>query len=183
MAAVNKATVFVSGKLAWAKVVGDPVPNYNKDGREWTFELEPNEAGLQKFIQHGLTDRIKGRGYNIGTKGQHKDREPFLQFKKPEFRRDGEANLPIRLYDGDNVEWENGKLIGNGSTADVKLDIRDYGPGKNKGVYPIAIRVTDLVEYESSEFGGMDGGGEEPAPKKGKAKPNFNPILDDETPF
>lgn len=195
MAAVNKATVFISGKLSWVKVLGDPVLNFNKDGREWTFELEPDEKGLQTLIKHGLTDRIKGRGYNIGTKGQHKERNPFIQLKKTEFNRDGNPNTPIRVYDAleapgnpkQDTDWDKTVLIGNGSSADVKLDIRDYGMGKKKGIYPVAFRVTDHVQYEASEFGGMDTSDEFPvnkkAPKKNTVVEDFGPDLDDEIPF
>lgn len=186
MAATNRATIFISGKLSWAKVLGDPVPNYNKDAREWTFELEPDEKGLQVMIKQGLTDRIKGQGYNIGTKGQHKERTPFIQLKKTELNKEGKPNTPIRIYDEDDETWDSNTLIGNGSSADVKLDIRDYGIGKKKGIYPVAIRVTDLVEYQSSEFGGMDKEEDEGfKPSKKSKKDTFKEDfgLDDEIPF
>lgn len=163
MAAVNKVTAFLSGKLSWTKILGDPVPNYGKDGREWTFELEPNEKGLQLLIQNGLTDRIKGAGYNIGTKGQHKERKPFIILKKTELSRDGNPNTPIRVYGADDADWDREVLIGNGSEGDVKIDIRDYGVGKKKGIYPIAVRVTSHVPYESSEFGAMESNAKAPA--------------------
>ncbi len=199
MAVNGKATIFVSGKISWAKVLGDPVPNYNKDGREWTFELTLNEAGIQTILQQGLADRIKGKGYNIGTKGQHKDREPFLQFKKPELNREGKPNQPIRIYDEDQNAWdpmlnEKGQptnLIGNDSGVDVKLDVRDYGPGKKKGVYPAAIRVTDHIPYENAgEFGAMDGN-DAPAAAKPKKAVKKDTVaqdfgaddLNDEVPF
>lgn len=162
--ASTKKTLYITGKISWAKILGDPVENYNKDGREWTFEVEPSEGGIQQLVEQKLTDRIKGRGYNTGTKNQHADREPFIQLKRPEFTKDGEPNEPIRLYDENDVKWdaklnEKGQptnLIGNGSSVDVKLDVRDYGPGKKKGIYPIAIRVTEHVPYQASEFGAMD---------------------------
>ncbi len=158
MPAVNKATVFLSGKVYWAKVIGAPRPNYGGDAREWTFEFEPDAEGLKVLKQHRLTDRLKDK---------YEDRGRFLVLRKSEFNKDGNPNSPIRLYDGDDNEWDKTKLIGNGSDADVKLDIRDYGPGKKKGVYPVAIRVTDLVAYQSSEFGGMD---KDDTPKKGTSK-------------
>lgn len=184
MPAVNKATVFLSGKVYWAKVIGAPRPNYGGDAREWTFEFEPDAEGLKVLKQHKLTDRLKDK---------YEDRGRFLVLRKSEFNKDGNPNPPIRLYDGDDNEWDKTKLIGNGSDADVKLDIRDYGPGKKKGVYPVAIRVTDLVAYQSSEFGGMDRG-EDAAPKKGTSKSKTastfeedfglaDDDLDDEIPF
>lgn len=179
MAAVNKATVFLTGKLSWVKVLGDPVLNFNKDGREWTFEFEPNEKGLQALIKQGLTDRIKGQGYNIGTKGQHKERPPFVQLKKSELSKDGNPNTPIRVYDDNDADWDRDTMIGNGSEGDVKLDIRDYGVGKKKGMYPVAIRVTNHIPYESSEFGAMDTG-DRPAKPRDTFREDFG--LDDEIP-
>lgn len=178
MTAVNKATVFVSGKLYWAKVLGEPRPNYGGDAREWTFELEPDEKGLALLKQHKLTDRLKDK---------YEDRGKFFVLRKTEFTKDGNPNQPIRIYDNENNEWDRTKLIGNGSDADVKLDIRDYGVGKKKGVYPVAIRVTNLVAYQSSEFGGMDKDDEaSPTPKKSAKKDTFKEdfgLVDDEVPF
>ncbi len=192
--ASTKVIAFISGKLNWAKVLGAPVTNYNKDGREWTFELEPNEAGIQTILKNGLEDRIKGKGYFKGQKGQYAEREPFIILKRTEFDKEGEANKPIRVYDADDKAWDPmlddkgnvTNLIGNGSAADVKVDIRDYGVGKKKGFYPAAIRVTDHVEYEGGgEFGGM-AEDDAPAPAKGKGKKdavNKDFGLDDEIPF
>jgi hypothetical protein len=170
MPAVNKVTLFLTGKIHWAKILGQPRPNYGGDAREWVFEFEPNEQGLQKIIQNGLADRIKGKGYNIGMKGQHAEREPFLTLKKKELNPNGEPNPPIRVYNADNEEWDQNTLIGNATVADVKLDVRDYGPGKKKGVYPVAVRVKELVAYQSSEFGGMDDGDGAPVKTKKSAK-------------
>ena len=188
--AAQKAVEFLSGKLYWAKIVGDPRPNYGGDAREWAFEFEPNEEGLAILKKHKLTDRLKDK---------YDDRGKFITLKKSEFNRDGEPNKPIRIYDSEDNEWEEGKLIGNASDADVKLDIRDYGVGKKKGVYPVAVRVTKLVSFQSSEFGGMNKPAEvaenddmeaAPAPKvksKAPAKPKFDvpndELLDDEVPF
>lgn len=160
MPAVNKATVFLSGKVYWAKVIGAPRPNYGGDAREWTFEFEPDAEGLKVLKQHKLTDRLKDK---------YEDRGRFLVLRKSEFNKDGNPNPPIRLYDGEDQEWDKTKLIGNDSKADVKLDIRDYGPGKKKGVYPVALRITDLVAYQSSEFGGMNKD-EDDTPQKGTSK-------------
>lgn len=181
MPANNKATVFLSGKLYWAKVLGEPRPNYGGDAREWTFEFEPDEKGVAILEQHGLADRLKDK---------YEDRGKFLVLRKSEFNKDGNPNQPIRIYDDEDQEWDRTKLIGNGSEGDVKLDIRDYGVGKKKGVYPVAIRVTNLVVYQSAEFGGMDKAEQEaagaPAPKARKAAPKAkfdDDNLDDDIPF
>ena len=149
---MTKVTEYLRGKTYWAKILGAPRMNFQEDGKEWTFEFEPDEEGLQVFLKHGLGDRIKGKGYAVGQKGQFKDREPFIILKKSELTKDGKPNSPIRVYDQDDEPWEDNTLIGNGSTVDVKINIKDYGPGKKKGIYPEAVRVQELVRYESNEF-------------------------------
>lgn len=153
----SKTTVFMKGRVFWAKVLGDPRPNYNGDAREWSFEFEPDEDGLKALKDHKLLDRLKNK---------YEDRGKYLTLKKKEFDYEGRPNKPIRIYDSEDADWDQNKLIGNGTEVDLKLDIRDYGPGKKKGVYPQAIRIQSLVEYQSSEFGGMPG----------RAKPEKAPV-------
>lgn len=145
----NKSTkVFASGTVKWAKIVGDKalVSNYDGDGREWTFQFHPDDTSFLK--EHKLTDRLKDKDDGSG---------PYLIIKKPEFNKDGEKNEPFRIYTEDNEPWDD-RLIGNDSRVDVKIDIRDWGVGKKKSIYAAAIRVTDLVSYQSNEFAGMDTG-------------------------
>lgn len=168
----SKQTAFLTGRFFWAKVLGEPRPNYGGDAREWAFEFEPDEEGLKILKQHKLDDRLKNK---------YEDRGKFITLRKKEFSADGRANDPIRVYDKDNNSWDATALIGNGSKGNVKLDIRDYGPGKKHGVYPVAIRITDLVSYTSSEFGAMDGDTPPAASaKKGTVKEDF---LNDDLPF
>lgn len=179
MAAVNKTTVFITGKLYWAKVLGNPVYNKFNDNNEWAFELEPDAAGVATLKKLGLSDRLKDK---------YEDRGRFISLRKTELAKDGSPNAPIRVYNADNEPWDQKALIGNASVGDVKLDVRDYGPTKKKGVYPVAIRVTEHVEYQSSEFGGMDGpagatGNETPAKGRAKAKAEFADDLNDDVPF
>jgi len=176
----SKAVEFMSGKIYWAKITGNPVPNYSKDGFEWTFEFEPDAKGVAALKKHGLADRLKNK-----EDAKNPDKGPFLVLRQKELRMDGKKNDPIRIYDSEDAEWDRSNLIGNGSAVDVKLDIRDYGVGKKKGIYPAAVRVNDLVVYQSSEFGAMDDDGA--APKKA-AKPKkedkpWDNELDDDLPL
>ena len=151
-------TVFVSGTIYWAKILGKPVLNYDGDGKEWTYQFVPDDINFLK--EHGLLDRLKeDKKGNI--EGQ------FLNLKKPELDSEGNKNDPIRVYDADNQVWDTEKLIGNGSKVDVKLTIADWGRTKKKSIWTAAIRVTDYVPYTSNEFAGM---GTPPPPVKSKAK-------------
>lgn len=171
---MTSVKVFATGTLKWAKIVGDKALslNYEKDAREWTFQFHPNDTTFLK--DNKLLDRLKDKGDPEG---------PYIILKKPEFNKDGEKNDPFRIYDGtddEQVAWDD-RLIGNGSKADVKLDIRDWGVGKKKSIYAVAIRVTDLVSYVSDEFAGMDAD----KPKKAKPKTVLAELddLDDDVPF
>lgn len=173
--ASDRKTVFVKGKLYWAKIVGDKalVSNYDGDGREWAFEFAPEDPSFLK--EHGLLDRLKDKEDN-----KNPDKGQYINLRKPEFDREGQKNDPFRIYDEDNEPWDD-RLIGNGSDADLKLSIVDYGKGKKKGIYAQAIRVTSLVPYVSDEFGAMDAAEGKPK-KKPATKTAELDDLDDEIP-
>ena len=168
-------TEFVTGTLYWAKIVGSPVDNYERTGREWSVDFVPDDTTFLK--RHGLLDRLKEAKEPISG--------PFIRLKKPEMNKDDEKNDPISIYTADNQPWD-GSKIGNGSKADAKLTIADWGRGKKKSIWVKALRITDHIPFESNEFAGMD------SPEAGKAKPKpkaqTKPLselddLDDEVPF
>jgi len=170
----DSTTVFVSGKIYWAKVF-TPVNNYEGTAKEWTLEFEPEDVTFLK--EHKLLDRLKNK---------QEGRPEYLTLRKPELDKDGKKNEPIRIYNKDNEAWD-GSNIGNGSDVDVKLRIVDWGKGKKKSIYVTAIRVTNHIPYTSNEFGAMDAGEVEKkvkakAPAAKAASPELD-DLDDDIPF
>lgn len=141
-----RTTVFATGKIYWAKIIGEPRPNYEGTAREWSYEFEPDDITFLK--EHRLLDRLKDKYSDQG-------RGDFLTLRKPELNKDGEKNDPIAIYNENNEPWDD-RLIGNGSIVDVKLQIVDWGKGKKKSIYTRAIRVRELVPYTPNEFGAMD---------------------------
>lgn len=176
MAANNRSTLFLRGKVYWAKLLGAPRLNYAGDAKEWTVEFEPDEEGLDLLRQHKLTDRLKDK--HPAPRGR------YLVLRKGELNKDGTPGQPVRVYNQNDEAWDPAVLIGNGSSADVKLDVRDYGVGKKKGIYISAVRVRDLVPYVSTEFGGMDRDilADDEAPARASKSPKPK-VLDDEIPF
>lgn len=138
---------YATGKAHWAKILGAPVPNYNRDGNEWTVDFTPNAEGLALIHELGIGHKIKNKS---------DEREDFIQFKQRETRPDGSANFPITVVDARNRPWDPDVKIGNGSIVEVKFKVVDYGKDKAKsaryGVYPQAIRVLELVPYARQEF-------------------------------
>ncbi len=178
---VEFTTEFMSGTIYWAKVF-KPVLNYNKDGKEWTFNLIIDDAGVDSLKKHRLLDRIK----------EANDKVPgdFLVLKKPELNKDGDRNDPIKVLTADGKPWDtqvNG-LIGNGSKVDVRLTVADFGKGMKKAIWTSAIRVTDHIPNEGGTqdpFAGMDN---DTPPVKAKAAAKAKPaplseLDDDEIPF
>jgi len=159
----NKVIV-IRGILDWAKVLGPARPHtgeprYDK-GPYWSVEVTPDAKSMALLKSLGLD---KG-----GTKGTGKLREPsakdtkrvgkgmFLPLKVLENKMvngkpSGEKNSPPSIKDVQGQNWEGGNL-GNGTIADVKVKVVDYGPSVEKGVYLQAIRVLDHVEYEGEDF-------------------------------
>jgi hypothetical protein len=199
----KSTTVFASGTLYWSKIVGDQalVSNYDGDGKEWTFEFEPEDSSFLK--EHRLLDRLKdpmAYANRLEDRGETEKAEAaraaaegrgdYLMLRKPEFDRDGKKNAPFIIYDDEGKPWGEDRLIGNGSKADVKLSIVDWGVGKKKSIYCKAIRITDHIEYVSDAFAGMDNNNKAPAKKekatpkpKTKARAEEFEDLDDDIPF
>lgn len=142
----DNITVVIRGETSFAKILPSQLTlNYNKDGKEWKLDLVLDEAVEKDLKKMGLADRIK-------YKDSYVDGRPFITLKQPELRRDGQENDPIKIVDAKNQAWNETAELGNGSIVDVKLNIKDYGKGKKKGVYIRAIRVVKHVEYKRDDF-------------------------------
>lgn len=140
---VNKpVTLVLRGKAMFAKILGDPIPNYNKDGKEWKMDFVLQPSSIKELKEAGIGDRVK-------TKIDYLEGAPFLSFKH---KFVDENTKPIKVVDVQGNEWDQKKLIGNGSDVDVKFVVMDFGPGKKKGVYIRSVRVLKLVPYERKEF-------------------------------
>lgn len=143
----NKSQTFeIRGKTSFAKILGDPVLNYSKDGKEWTVDIVLDKETAKEVKGYGVGDKVK-------TKDNYLEGNPYLTFKQKEYRFDGVTrNDPIPVVDIFGKPWDDDKKIGNGTVVDVRFRVVDYGPGKKNGMYPAKIRVLDLVPYEGDTF-------------------------------
>lgn len=139
----------IRGKANYAKVLGDPVLNYSKDGKEWKLDVEIDEFTEKEFKKAGIGDRVR-------RKDTYLDGRPYVTFKQAEYRRDGKINDPINVTDILGEPWDQQRLIGNGSDVDVTFAVVDYGPGKKKGAYVRTVRVLKLVPYAKSDIPPVD---------------------------
>lgn len=149
MAINNTQIVTIRGKTSYAKILGDPVPNYSKDGYEWKMDLQITKETAKELKGYGIGDRVK-------MKPEYLDGQPFVTFKQREMRTDYKTggqvkNDPPTVLDIAGKPWPQDKLIGNGSDVDVQFTIKDHGPGKKAGVYIRKVRVLNLVPYDNPD--------------------------------
>lgn len=157
--ASKPSTLVFRGTLQYARVLGNPVLNYNKDGQEWKFDFVPNDPkGAFKELKATGANKVEDRLRSLkDSEGNPRyEGAEYMSFKQAAERRDGTPNTPIRVEDVYGNNWPEDVLLGNGTVADVKFVVIDNGPGKFPGVYPRSIRVLELVQYQSKEFEPID---------------------------
>lgn len=149
----SRVTAYIRGKAHYAKLLGEPRLNYSKDGKEWSLEFEIDDAGEKQLKELGIGSRVKNRKDFLGGRS-------YITLRVAELRKDGARNDPPKVVDIRGQPWDQRKLIGNETAGDIRVDVIDYGAGKQKGVYLRSLRILDLVPYERSEFPDIDEGDE-----------------------
>lgn len=148
----NVTTLVYRGKVQYAKVLGDPVHNWAKDGKEWKFDFIPNDpvAAAKELKSLGVGDRL--RSLEDANGNPRYDGRKYMSFKQKAERNDGSANQPIKVVDLKGQPWPDDVLLGNETTVDLKFVVIDNGKGRFHGVYPRSMRILELVPYTSQEF-------------------------------
>lgn len=137
----TSTNIELRGKVYWCKLLGDPVPNYGRDGFEWVVDFTPDEPS-KKLLKSQKKD----------LKEKDDERGEFATFRIKSVKADGSPNRPCRVYTADGKAWDQEIKIGNGTDVDIKVKVTDYGPGRRRGHYLQAMRVLDLVAYEGGDF-------------------------------
>lgn len=185
------AETTIRGKLHYAKLLGDPVKTYDAakgigNAREWKTDLELSPSAVKELKGYKVGDRIK-------QKEDYLDGAPFITLKQAELKKDGSKHKPPKVVEIDGkTPWDESKLIGNETVADVKIAIMDNGPGMKISMYIRGVRILDLKEYQSTAFAPLDeddeyfAGAGEPAKVEKKSNTKNSKLseeLDDDIPF
>ncbi len=189
------------GVLNYPKIVGGArkhtgLPKYDK-GPFWSLELSPDAESLAKLADAGIDIKPAEKGKKLkipkASDTNRHGNDPFLTLKVLENKLEGgkptgEKNDPPKIIDAKGQAWS-GKLIGNGSVADVKVKVVQYD-GSEEGIYLQAVRILDLVPYESNDFDALPEDDEYFAAAEAQSEPNReseapanDDDLDDDVPF
>ncbi len=154
--------------LYWAKLNPEkPVSPFGTD--QWEITVQAAKSRSKELSEFG---KVKD-GFEKGTVA--------INLKKKAEKKDGTPAAPVRVVDNMKQPLDP-KTIGNGSTGNVMLMLKDYeikapnGKVTKSGtaVTLVAVQVTNLVKYEakSTKFVDFDEEGE-----------GSSVVEDDEIPF
>jgi len=139
--------MMLQGKAYWAKVLGQPQDGYTAGEREWSIDIEPTEAGIEKYLAEG------GSPAYLKEKENHPAIGKFFAFKRKELKKDGDKAKPINVVDRAGQPWDRSVKIGNESVVNFKFALNEVKTGVNKGQQKpslISIQVWEHVPYEGS---------------------------------
>lgn len=125
----------------YCKIIGKPVPGYDEDQLEWTFDLVLDTKGVKELLASGA-----GKQYVR----QHKvTGEDYVRFTRKALKKDGTPGKPIQVVDAQGKPWGS-DLIGNGSVLNVAYTLNEVGKGKDLRLKPsvLAVQVWDHNKYE-----------------------------------
>jgi hypothetical protein len=141
--------ILITGKIFWAKVnPNKPVRNKFSDKYQWSFDLSLDKDQIKK-----LTDAGMKRSY---IKDKDDERGKFLTFARDAVKKSGDRGKPFSIVDSAKKPWPEGKLIGNGSTVNVKIELNNRkDPKGNEFLKPaaLALQVWELIEFEGKSDG------------------------------
>lgn len=187
---MSKETILtIRGKLHWAKLTGDARPytgnpKYDK-GPYWSVDITPDAKSRKLIAEAGISEKLRE------PKGEKETRkETFITLKQLLKKADGSNNKPPKIINIQNQPWGEA-LLGNETIADIKVKVKDYGSGSEKGVYLQAVRVLQHVPYEGGAafeelseddefFAAATEGLSEP---DSEGNSSYSDQLDDEVPF
>tara|TARA_R110000868_G_scaffold2276_2_gene16916 strand:+ start:6396 stop:6836 length:441 start_codon:yes stop_codon:yes gene_type:complete len=133
-------TLYFSGKAKWAQNLFVPDQKYNN----YKVNLHLDEESLAKFVSSGLALTIK----------EDPEMGPFVVFRRPVSKMIMGKTVsfsPPSVVDKEGEKHEGN--IGNGS--DISCKVVMYDTVKGKGHRLEAVRVDNLVVYESENSDGF----------------------------
>ena len=155
------------GEAKFAMILGEPRAYENSPDRTWQLDLVMDPAdeackAFEKFIQtkfeeiHGKTKKISKNGWPFKPdiyKNDEGEEIPTgkikFKFKRKETNRDGIAVGAPKVVDAEKKDWDQSKLIGNGSLIKVAYSLFGWEMG-GKGV-SLRLEQVQVLKHEPYE--------------------------------
>jgi hypothetical protein len=146
MASKKYDPIIISGKVYWASVV-EPNTNYEP---VWQADISVEDEETRQ--------KLESVGLNIKNKNDEKG--DFYSARRKVTKKDGSMRNPPTVIDAKRNPWD-GRLIGNGSYAKIKIQPYEYSYAGKAGVTAdfMAMQVIDYIPYgdPSTDFQDEDG--------------------------
>lgn len=135
--------MMIKAKAWYPKVLGQPVPGYDKTKREWSIDICVDDKTHKMLLKEGMdSSYFKNKG---------DDRGFYFTYRRPEFRKDGTQAKMIEIVDHRGHPWDQKKLIGNGSDIHVLMTLNDSPTKKGQKPGVFKIQVWEHIPYEGGE--------------------------------
>lgn len=134
--------MLIQGKSYWTKILGHPVVNkFDDTKKQWSFDLAIDQETKTKLLDAGMR-KSKVRNKND-------ERGDFISFVRDATRKDGSPGKPFEVVDHRGEPWNPKRMIGNGSTLNVVVQLNERSYKGDKFLVPgaIKIQVWDLKEF------------------------------------
>lgn len=142
------AQAIIQGKTKWFKAIGEPRDNYNKDAKEWSFQIAVGSAEKLMFRQNKVKKSVKF-DEELGD---------YVTINLPETDKKGKPNKPIKVVDVDGNDWPDDKWVGNLSTIEATITVDPYSFKNQQGetisgakLIPTKIKIIEHVPYQSTK--------------------------------
>lgn len=153
---ISSDFITLRGRVAYARVLGEPMDNFDKDGKEYKLDFLIDDAkDLPRLKKLGISGKVK-------QKEDYLDGQPHMTVRQRTEKVRNETtglmewkNRP-KIEDIYGAAWPQDRLLGNDTVVDLKLRVADYGKALQKGTYISGIRVLDLVPYVKNAFEEID---------------------------
>jgi hypothetical protein len=132
-------------ELEYFRLIGEPHDNFNKDGKEWTTNFILNDEHLAVCRENGMAKAYVKTARKVD--GVDTEVPPFIKFTKKAHGADGTPKEPITVLDRTAKPWNPAVAIGNGSKADIIVNLNEVGMGPNKGKLKPYISKVVIKEH------------------------------------
>ena len=133
-------------KLNWSRLGDNPGTKYMSDELEWSLDAVLSDEQAEEWVASGVKPALKV-----------KDGVKFVKLRKDTvWKKSGDPKKSPIVVNKFN-EPIDPTTIGNGTTANVQVTIRDweYSGKKGKSAELVAVQVLELVEFTGSGAEGV----------------------------